>query len=447
MNTNNSSRIKSQSKVNIIFRIISTKTINKIARSCEYTKRKSGKISPRALILGFLLMMSKKRNTFSDWATEIGILEGTTISKQSVYERMSKQTESFIKKVLEYVMKQEALLSGSSKLKGILKNFKNVYIDDSTTIQFPDELSDVFPGNVSNGIRKSQAKIHAMFNLTKSSFSFFHLHSFRNNDQSLSGDVLPFLKKGDLCIRDLGFTVLRVMTEFIKRGIYFVARKGFNVLVYDANTKEEINILNVLRKNGFIDAEVLIGKKHQIKCRLVIVPIPSQQSEARKRKASKDRDLRLNHSKYYYELLGYNVFVTNIPMEKCNATEIAQLYKLRWRIEIIFKSWKSCFSLEKLIHHQCKNESRVKCHIYLMLIYIYLFHVIWLNYCEKQIHKKKEASKLSLLKMANFFCNHFEEILAAKNNKSILEQIKKHCLYDNRKDRENTEQLRYNLAA
>ena len=195
MNTNNSSRIKSQSKVNIIFRIISTKTINKIARSCEYTKRKSGKISPRALILGFLLMMSKKRNTFSDWATEIGILEGNTISKQSVYERMSKQTESFIKKVLEYVMKQEALLSGSSKLKGILKNFKNVYIDDSTTIQFPDELSDVFPGNVSNGIRKSQAKIHAMFNLTKSSFSFFHLHSFRNNDQSLSGDVLPFLKK------------------------------------------------------------------------------------------------------------------------------------------------------------------------------------------------------------------------------------------------------------
>lgn len=447
MNTNNSNRIKSYPKVNTFLQILNTKTINKMARLCEYTKRKGGKISPTSLILGFLLMVSNKRNTFSDWATQIGFLEGTTISKQSVFERMSKQTECFIKNVLEYVMKQEGLMSRAKKLKGILKHFKNVFIDDSTTLGLSDELSDVYPGNVSNGIKKSQVKIHAMFNLTKGIFSFFHICSFRNNDQSLSGDVLPFLKKGDLCIRDLGFTVLNVMNEFIKRGIFFVARKGFNVLVYDLKTKEEIDLLKRLRKNGFIDAEVLIGKTYQIKCRLVIVSIPNQQSEARKRKASKDRDLRLNHSKYYYELLGYNVFVTNIPIEKCNATEIVQIYKLRWRIEIIFKSWKSSFSLQRLMDHPCKNESRVKCNIYLMLIYIYLFHVIWFNYCEKQIHKRKEAPKLSLLKMANFFCNHFEEILSAKNNKSILEQIMKHCIYDTRKDRQNAEQLRYNMAA
>lgn len=446
MKTNNSSRIKSHSKVNVFFRNLDAKTINKIARICEYTKRRSGKISPTALIFGFLLMVSKRRNTFSDWAIEIGLLVGQTISKQSVFERMSLQTESFIKKLLECVM-QESLLPGSSKFKGILKHFKNVYIDDSTTIHLPDELSDTFPGNVSKGIRKSQAKIHAMFNLTKNNFSFFHLHSFRNNDQSLSGDVLPFLKRGDLCIRDLGFTVLNVMLAFINRGIFFVARKGFNVRVYDVKTKEEINILKTLRKNGFIDAQVLIGKTHQIKCRLVIVPVPRQQSDARKRRARKDRDLRLNHSKYYYELLGYNVFVTNIPLEKCTATEIAQLYKLRWRIEIIFKSWKSCFSLEKLIHLQCKNESRVKCNIFLMLIYIYLFHVIWLNYYEKQIHKKTEASRLSLLKMANFFCHHFADILSARNDQLILEQIKKHCLYDTRKDRENAEQHQFNMAA
>ena len=97
--------------------------------------------------------------------------------------------------------------------KGILKYFKNVIIDDSTTISLPDELVNEFPGNVVNGKRRSQAKIHAMHNLTQNNFLFFHIHSFANNDQSLAGDVLPFLKKGNLILRDLGFLVLDVVKK------------------------------------------------------------------------------------------------------------------------------------------------------------------------------------------------------------------------------------------
>lgn len=443
MKTNRFSRNKSQSKESIFSRILKTKTINKIARNCSFIKRKGGKILPKNLIVGFMIMVSKQRNTYSDWATEIGKLENKTISKQSLNERMEPETELFIKETVEKAMSEKMQHSESKKIKGVLKHFKEVKIDDSTTLHLPDELAEAFPGNVSRGEKKAQAKIHAMYNLTENNFSFFHLHSFSNNDQSLSADVLPYLQKGDLSIRDLGFAVQAVMAKFIDEGIYFISRKKYNHKVFDPATGAEINILKTVRKKKFFDQEVILGKEHPLKVRMVVIPVPKPQAAERKRKAHTDRDRRLNHSTEYYQLLDYNIYITNITPQQCNAEEIFELYKLRWRIEIIFKSWKSGFSLEKLIHRQCKNEIRVRCMIYLMLLYIYLFHVIWWRHIENESSEKT----LSILKSANFFRQHFQEIITLPSDKILIAQIKSHCTYDKRKDRDNATLFQFKLAA
>lgn len=192
---------------------------------------------------------------------------------------------------------------------------------------------------------------------------------------------------------------------------------------------------------------MLIGKKQQVKIRIIAFPIPVEHAKERRRKAYKDRDRRLNHATDYYQLLDYSIFITNINSKQCTSKEIRELYKLRWRIEIIFKSWKSCFSLEKLIHRQCKNIIRVNCIIYLMLLYIYLFHVIWWNHYETKIEKDHSQKQLSILKMANFFRQHFTEIIYNKSDKKIIDLIKTNCVYDKRKDRENAKQLQFKLAA
>ena len=82
-----------------------------------------------------------------------------------------------------------------------------------------------------------------------------------------------------------------------------------------------------------------------------------------------------------------------------------------------------------------------------MLLYIYLFLVIWWNYCETKIEKKHYQIQLSLLKMANFFRQHFVEIIFMKSDKEIINLIKTHCLYDKRKDRTNAKQFEFKLAA
>jgi len=447
MKTNSFSRKNSGNKESIISETLVTKSINKIARLCGYIQRSTGKISPKNLIVGFMLMASKQRNTYSDWATEIGLLEGKTITRQSLNERMQPQTEMLIRTVVEETIRKKIPILKTKKIKGVLKHFKSVKIDDSTTVHLPDELVEKFPGNVSRGKRKAQVKIHAMYNLTENNFEFLNIHSYSNNDQSISAHVLPYLQKGDLCIRDLGFTILDVVSEFVENGIYFIARKNYSTNVYEIATGAEINLLKELRKKGFIDREVLIGKKQQLKIRLVAVPIPAPQAEERRRKAYKDRNQRLNRSPQYYQLLDYSIYITNISFKQCNAEQIFDLYKLRWNIEIIFKSWKSCFSLEKLIHRGCKNVIRVNCIIYLMLLYIYLFHVVWWTHCESKIENEPSQKILSILKMAAFFRNHFIELITTTSDKKIIEQIKIHCGYDKRKDRANAIQLQLKLAA
>ena len=338
MNTNNFSRKNSQGKENIILSKLATKTINKIAKVCGYIQGSSGKVSLKNLIIGFMIMVSKQRNTYTDWATEIGLLMGKSLSKQALSERMKPETELFVKRAVEEIISKQTPIEQTRKTKGILKHFKEVKIDDSTTINLPAALAEEFPGNVSRGEKKAQAKIHAMYNLKQNSFSFCNVHSFANNDQSLSANVLPYLNKGDLSLRDLGFTVLEVVSEFNDKGIYFVARKGYSSKVFDLETGNEINLLKLLRKKKFTDTEVLVSAKHQVKVRLIALPIPPEQAQERRRKARIDRDRRLNHSDEYYELLGYSIYITNIPYKLCNAEEIFLLYKLRWRIEIIFKS-------------------------------------------------------------------------------------------------------------
>lgn len=441
MKTKSLIRKESHSKESKISEKFKTRAINKIAKITGYNKRKSGKISAKSLIIGFMMMVSKKQNTYGSWAQEISIGLKVIVSKQSIEERMQPETTAMIKMVLEEELKKN--------LKPCLKNyastkFNYIKLEDSTTLNLPEELSSVFPGNVSRGKKKSQVKIHALYNFTENSFDFMNLHNFAQNDQSLSSHVLEYVNSGDLLLRDMGFLVLDVLDELNQKGVYFISRKKSQIKVYDTDKEDEIDLIKVLRKKHFFDQEVLIGKKKKIKMRLVIMPLPPKQAAERKRKAKHDRDKRLNHSKEYYELLGYSIFITNIPESLSCAEEINKLYGLRWQIEIIFKSWKSCFSLEKLIPSKCSNPNRIYCIIYLWLLYILLFHIIWMNLYVPYL---KKGENLSILKMAKFFSEYFYLIFTYGNEKQLQKLMLSKCKYDKRNDRLNMMQKYEKVAA
>lgn len=407
-----------------------TVKINSLAKKCGFIKRNSGKIKPKILILSFMLMVSKKRNTYEAWSDEISLLTGKRISRQAVEERMVPETSLFLKKIFEESFKKKLCCRTP---KAVAKKFKHIKLEDSTVINLPPDLSSTFPGNVSRGKKKSQLKIHVLYDFTKNVFEYMNIHSYTCNDSSLSKDSIAYLNKGDLLLRDMGFLVLDAIDKIQAKQAHFITLKKYQINVYDLETKEEIDLQQKLTSNTFIDQEVLVGKKHQ-KMRLVALPLPQNLAEQRRRKASKNRDRRLNHSKDYYQLLGYNIFLTNIAQVKCNAEQIAKLYGLRWQIEIIFKSWKTGFSLAKLFPTKCINPNRIYCMIYLWLIYILIFTVYWVNY--KGNYLIKEAN-LSIIQLAKVFSNNFAQIINKKSRLKIMDLLLLKCSYDKRNDRFN----------
>jgi hypothetical protein len=151
------------------------------------------------------------------------------------------------------------------------------------------------------------------------------------------------------------------------------------------------------------------------------------------------RDRRLNPSKEHLALLGWEIFITNVDRDVFTAEQIADIYELRWRIEIVFKSWKSHFSLTNVPK---ASATRVLAYIYAMLIFIAMFQ----TYVYARLYRayyQKNSHQLSLLKLARFFKEQiwavtlFFQTLEEMTPQKLIEQIFYHCVYELRKDRLN----------
>lgn len=412
--------------------------INKLAKKSGFTQRKTKKIKGRILIVSFVLMALQGKNTFEQWAEQIGILTRKTVSKQGIWKRVTVRLTNFLLAVLKETFKQQTIgICEQAKQHGALKKYKRILIQDSTTIALPAYLSWCFPGNVSKGKKKAQLKIQVIYDILNNQFIYFEVTPYTDNDQSKSKDILEIANEEDLVLRDLGYFALDCFDEMNQKKIPFLSRLKYGVTVFDAETEKEMDLLRTLKKcDGGLDRWVLVGKKQKVKVRLVAIPLSKEQTNLRRMKAKNDRDKRLNHKDDYYELLGYSLFITTEDQSVFSTTQIAQVYGFRWRIENIFKCWKGHFHLQKLIpQDRSITKERVEAIIYLMLIFVVLFQVTVYNYILMRANKIKDYL-ISLCKLCKYIANNITLFFEQSLN-DIAPQILYHCRYDKRLDRKN----------
>lgn len=421
-----------------IFDFFSVIDFDSLSIKSGFKKRKEKKLSGKNLVLGFMLMSIQGVNTFSHWAQEVGFILGIRTSKQSVFKRIKGSFVSFVLLVLNEVFAQHTKQASEKykKMKSFV-NYRNLFIQDSTILQLPHCLSKLFPGNYSNGSIKSSIRIQIIIELHSNKIVQFEITKYAQNDQSMSPLIFEVAQKGDMVIRDMGYFVMYVFEDMTKASIKFITRLKHGVKIYNLKTGAEIDLVKLLGDKDKIDQWVLVGSRSKLLLRLVATKLPEDVINERIRKEKNNRDKRHNRSKSYYKLMRYSLYLTTENANEIKVFDITKLYGLRWRIESIFKTWKSELKLQKMMAvNLSMSKERAESIIYLMLIFILTFQLKLYNEVLRYISKQKERFDISLTKLTAYIVRHFAKILEM-NFENLIPLLIKDCCYEKRNDREN----------
>jgi hypothetical protein len=252
---------------------------------------------------------------------------------------------------------------------------------------------------------------------------------------------MAFLQPGDLVLRDLGYFAVKALKEIAGAGAFFLSRFRVGTSLFSPDTREQINILSLLKAKGALDRPLLLGAGEWLRVRLVAIPVPPEIAEQRRRKAKNDRDKRYPPSKEKLALMGWEIFVTNIPLEQMTSTQIRSLYGLRWRIEIIFKAWKSSLNFTDFTCTAGENQVQV-------LIIGRMIHGVMMQKAWSEWHaclKTTTGKRLSLLKTSARISHNVGLFIRFISNpdpdSNLAGFLATHCAYEPRKRKNHSEIL------
>lgn len=338
------------------------------------------------------------------------------VSRTAIHKRFNTSTVAFLKRLL---MHQLSINLHTSPIKAEgLKAFGRINIKDSTKFTLPKDLSEEYPGfggfNRSSGLMNIQYE----YDLKTGKWLCLELTKATRNDQQDSKETIDSVMPGDLLIRDLGYATLSYMKQLNKKGAYYLNRLPAKTSVYIEGTKD-INKINwdwvdkQLEEGhtGHIEFKVFLGTRKKTAARLIVSKVPGTIYEQRIRKAKKSaKSKNYQLSEKYKTHARYNTFVTNAPEDKLPTESILDLYRLRWQIEIIFKTWKSVVSLNKV--KKMKKE-RLESQLLAKILWVLLNWKFLLigNACIQQNEPDKGCSQIKFFKMIKRYTYEIRQIV------------------------------------
>jgi hypothetical protein len=204
-----------------------------------------------------------------------------------------------------------------------------IMIHDSSSFTLPDAASKKFPAPRNNVIPAAM-KVHLLFDLFRGTQQWFDITPATTHDRK--GFPPLELLKGALIIFDLGYWDFQLLKDMISIGIIFLSRIKCNarVKIVDVVSGASRSCIGFDLHSGRLDAfrgemveligEFIIPKSREIFQTRIIGFWCSD-----------------DHSYHWYS--------TNL---KVSPILIYPLYRIRWQLELIWKSWKSIFHLDEI---------------------------------------------------------------------------------------------------
>jgi hypothetical protein len=342
---------------------------------------------------------------------------GAHLCEQSLNERFNPKAVGFLKKLFEKAMSHR--IDGSAL--EVLGMFAEVVLEDSTVVELPENLAQVFPG--SGGFASRAAvKVDLTYGLKASNFT---LRLRRGNQPDGSVQLPLSIAANSLWLRDLGYFRLSDFEKIGLAGGYYISRLKSDVKVYlsDSGDAVPLDLLQAMKKmkaGQVRDMQVFIGKEKRLAARMVLQRVPKGVAEEKRRKLKKEkRQKRKTVTGDRLEFCGLNAFITNLGTGQWPPRLVMRMYKVRWQVEILFKVWKSILKIGQV---QKMKADRFMCLFYAQLTWAMVNMRVFQSF--KNHFWNTFAIEISELKSFKVIRSFHKELLGAiwKNQKRLYEE-------------------------
>jgi IS4 transposase len=314
--------------------------IEEIACETGFKKRQR-KIEPYLffwnLVLGFGVQLQRTLESLRKGYNEMA---GTDICQSAWHDRFTPETVKFLRACVELAL-QQMVGEINRELSPKMKWVEDILIQDSSIVRLSASLMKEFPASRS---RKNAAglKVSMLVSAVASSPQKITIHGERVHETKTL-KIGPWVKN-KLLLVDLGFYKFQSFARIEENGGYFLSR-----LRKDSNPLF-LSVLRTYRGNS-IELEGKRWKEVRDKIKRETLDAEVEITFSRrayKGKKSKDAKQFRLVAIYNNEAKRYHTYVTNIPADALSAEDVAELYRVRWDIEMIFKELKSKYSLDAI---------------------------------------------------------------------------------------------------
>lgn len=410
--------------------------------------RKSRKIDVCALLASLCEQCLQGSPSCNDLAAHIEANYGAAPSRQAVSLRLNESLETLLQWLLEKIIAKKVGGDGSATPADVqFRGYCRLLVQDSTILKLPLHLFEDFSGVSNGGSSVCNARIQATYDLINFRLLSFSIDPYSKNDLAAAPELL--LREGDLVLRDRGYLVLDELQRHLDAGADCIYRHKTGTIYIDPQTLDPIDLPALLkRRGGHLEMDVLLNNASRTRVRLVAAPVNEETANLRRMKAKKETKGH-SPSQAVLHLMSWTIFITTIPAAKADFKLILAIYGLRWRIEIIFKAWKSHMKFH-LLHRVSKRQLAILLKARLLVIAA----------CANVLYNRLESSlwhryrrRLSLLKFTNYLCKSPANFIRALRSLSVsdelnhplLDALARYCCYDQRK-RRNYSEFRDDLA-
>ena len=402
--------------------------IRQLAFDTGFCERASGKISAPDFLIHLCLESVSGTVSYNDLAARVQAHTGVAVSRQAYWERTDEKCMRFFQSILEHVMLSKC---NPDDLKAINRQgrFKRILLQDSTIMRLQLRLFEIFSGVKNAHTAVCNARIQGVYDLLSGQFIQFSIDPYSKNDQAASMEIPA--QDGDLILRDRGYFRIEAVAKHKQAGADSINRYKHPTTLHDPATGEKIDLLELLTQNASVDMLVGAGPERTVSIRLVAFPAPEETANLRRMRAKKETNGHAP-SRELLKLMSWTIFLTTITDPSLSFKEIAALYRLRWRIENIFKTWKSHFNFQK-VHNVPEIQLRVLLNARLIMITV-AYERLYLPLLDQLYRANGEL--VSLLKFMRYITRNVDLLPRFLKSPTIprelREAVRRYCTYEKR---------------